>query len=207
MPSKVCKRCEKEMPLAEFRADPRYRDGLGSWCRPCHRERNSEWAKENRARLTAKAAIYRDVRPDVVRKANAKFKAENKDALYAQHVEWVRANRGKRRASYAARKSLKASATPHWSDLAAIAAIYSEAVRLQSETGQRLHVDHIVPITSPHVCGLHVPANLRIIPAAENESKRNFWWPDMPEHLAYKQPRLFAEPVAKVEQLSMLVSP
>lgn len=42
-----------------------------------------------------------------------------------------------------------------------------------------MHVDHIVPLQSNWVCGLHCEANLRVIPGAENESKRNFWWPQM----------------------------
>src|SRR3990167_3661229 len=47
--------------------------------------------------------------------------------------------------------------------------------------GFQWHVDHIVSIKSPLVCGLHVENNLRVIPAIENLKKRNRWWPDMPE--------------------------
>ncbi len=35
--------------------------------------------------------------------------------------------------------------------------------------------------THPELCGLHVEHNLRVIPAAVNLAKKNFYWPDMPE--------------------------
>lgn len=71
-------------------------------------------------------------------------------------------------------------ATPPWSDAAAVRAFYREAKRLTRETGELHVVDHIVPKINPIVCGLHVPANLRVIHWRENAQKGNFWWPDMP---------------------------
>lgn len=206
MQSKICRRCNVAKPASEFRPDPRYRDGLGSWCAPCHRERNSEWAKQNRKRLTAKAADYRAVRPDVTRKANKKHKTANKERLAAAHAVWARKNADKRRATDAAYRAAKLRAKPAWANDEAIAAIYSEATRRQAETGERLHVDHIVPLQSRIVCGLHCEANLQILRGPENESKRNFWWPDMPEE-AWKQPRLFEGPRPKPQQAALEFEP
>ncbi|MBB6559629.1 5-methylcytosine-specific restriction endonuclease McrA [Acidovorax soli] len=70
-------------------------------------------------------------------------------------------------------------ATPAWADMAAIKAIYREAQQLTRQTGELHVVDHIVPKISPYVCGLHVPANLRVIHWRENSAKANLWWPGM----------------------------
>jgi len=172
---KVCRRCEVERSLTEFRADPRYRGGYASWCRECHRQRNSEWARENRERLTAKSAEWRAANPEKWREINIGFKRRNAERLKAEHAEWAKENRGKRNATTAKYRAAKLRATPPWADQDAIRAIYEQAAKLQHETGVRMHVDHIVPLQHEAVCGLHCEANLQILPGALNEAKRNKW--------------------------------
>lgn len=66
-----------------------------------------------------------------------------------------------------------ALATPRWVDRSALREIYESRDEITGRTGEEHHVDHIVPIRHPLVCGLHVPWNLQVIPANENIRKQN----------------------------------
>ena len=66
----------------------------------------------------------------------------------------------------AQKRAKKHKATPPWADLDAIKKIYRAR-----PSGH--HVDHIIPLNSPVVCGLHCEANLQYLPALENLSKKN----------------------------------
>ena len=76
-------------------------------------------------------------------------------------------------AKNAERRAKQRRAIPPWYDSKEVTQIY----KLSKERG--LVVDHIVPLFSEKVCGLHVQDNLRCIPAKLNAYKQNRYWPDM----------------------------
>jgi hypothetical protein len=75
------------------------------------------------------------------------------------------------------RRISKRLRTPAWANKSAMAAIYAEAKRLSLETGIKYHVDHEIPLQGRLVSGLHVPENLKIIPAISNHKKLNKYTP------------------------------
>lgn len=153
-------------------------------------ERKKRYREENLERVYGKnKARYREKKQEILAKQR-EYNEKNKDAINTQKSAYYLANREKFRElgkayrernldrhnfSNAKRRAAKKSAIPGWADMDAIRKIYRKA---RSMGG--MHVDHIVPLQSDLVCGLHCEANLQIIPSSENVKKSNRYWPDMP---------------------------
>jgi len=117
--------------------------------------RLKRWAANNPGKGAEYSKRYRAKNPDKIKVANAR-RRKSKPWLFAHHAML--------------RKARLLRATPPWGNLAEIKAFYRWA-----PDGH--HVDHVIPLVHPLVCGLHVPANLQYLPAADNLRKRNEWHP------------------------------
>jgi hypothetical protein len=118
----------------------------------------------NKPREIARSQSYRDSDRQAYRAKNWEYKLSTYDIVCA---------RG------AARRAAKLKATPTWADPEAVRTTYAKAKRLSKWTGEQMHVDHVVPLKSELVCGLHNQFNLQIIPASDNFIKSNRIWPGM----------------------------
>lgn len=107
--------------------------------------------------------------------------ARVRDPLKVRPIKaaWKKRNPHKGAADSMKRRAAQFHACPWWADLLAIEDIYRECRRITRVSGIEHHVDHIVPILGKTVCGLHVPWNLRILPAKENQAKSNDLLPEI----------------------------
>lgn len=107
--------------------------------------------------------------------ANGKaWVAKNRERVGDISARWRKGHKAEWARMQAEYRAMKQNATPSWANATAINQFYVEAARLTKETGVPHHVDHIYPLKSDWVCGLHVETNLRVITARENIQKRNF---------------------------------
>lgn len=147
------------------------------------RARKAAAYKKNPESIKARAAKWAVENRQKHNERNAKWAKENKESINAKTARYAKRYPEKDRARNSKRKAAKRMAVPAWANDFFIEEIYDLAQRRTKALGVKHHVDHRVPLQSPLVCGLHVEANLRVIPAFDNLSKRNRWWPDMPDDL------------------------
>ena len=100
------------------------------------------------------------------------------DPTYRQRVRnqkesWRIANRDYFTQYAIKRSTVLQNATPSWADLGRITTKYLERNTMAKLTGLAYHVDHRIPLQGENVCGLHIAANLRVIPARDNLAKSN----------------------------------
>ena len=129
-----------------------------------------------RARERERAARYYAARRDEIqakRKARLEARPDVKAALTEYGKRYAVENRVKFAAKRAKRRAAELRATPSWADAAAIRRVYALAARLTLTTGVRHVVDHIIPLQSKFVCGLHCERNLQVIPEKQNLEKFN----------------------------------
>ena len=116
------------------------------------KQRVNQYYYENKEKLLNDMSLYAKEHKEIVNRAKKKYKSRNKAKFAALEAK---------------RRSLLKKACPKWANLHKIEEIYKQANVLVTE------VDHIIPLVSPIVCGLHVEANLQLLSRTENRSKGN----------------------------------
>ena len=144
-------------------------------CKPCKKIRDK---------------IYRSAHKEEAKAYNKKWVAQNRTKSNAIKRRWADNNKdyinkwyreynartGKGAADAAKRRAAIRQAIPIWVDMEIVEDFYSEAKYHQMD------IDHMVPLISEKVCGLHWEGNMQLLIPKENSSKGNKYWPDMWEY-------------------------
>jgi hypothetical protein len=176
--TKTCNACGAEKSLEEFYYNKKWNSHQGR-CKECARSYGREYARANKD----KAKAWREANKDRLaawREANREDQRQKARERYAEkvfaergHLPWqggrkypfsqeaMKRNKNLLRMFYAMPEELRLQCE----------AVYHERKRRSVETGEKLHVDHVSPIQGRNVSGLHVPWNLRIVPARVNNKK------------------------------------
>lgn len=201
---KTCTKCKIEKSFDLFAKNSKKSSGYQSVCKEC----NAAYRKENAAKIKLENKKYYEANKKEILKQKKEYYVENRENIlnvkaeyyelnreklleyrqkYANEnsekiAEWFKNNKNRVAKNSATRRARKLNATPDWltdEDKIEIDVIYFLCKIISEDTGIEHHVDHIVPLKGKRVCGLHVPWNLRIIPAKENISKSNTLDPDL----------------------------
>ncbi len=198
----TCSFCEADLPLAsKLRRGSKCKACHAKYVRE-YRAKNIERARElerqRRARRKeqhrAYAAIWYQANKDRIKESSRRRyqRIKSKPSEQRARQEWRLSNahltRGYSRsyrqrhrdrvAAYVQAKNAKRrQAQPAWANKFKIRVMYRTASVLTRLTGRKFEVDHIYPLNSPFMCGLHVETNMRVISKAENVRKSNRYWP------------------------------
>ena len=164
---KKCSKCKISKPLSDFHKHKSNKDGFQFQCKICRVESCAKYFKsisdEKKEERKTKTQLWREHNRNITRSYATEYKLKNRSTYTANQIK---------------RDLGKKNRTPKWLtefDLLKINCYYQLAAMRSRESGERWHVDHIIPLHGKIVSGLHVPNNLRVITATENERKRNYY--------------------------------
>lgn len=196
---KICSKCRCEKNFEEFQNIKKTKDNLSFNCKMCIRENKIKHYNALKEKLGAEAFSARQKAASIKyvksrSEYNKIYKLKNKESTKAYQDEyrkanklkakttlqvWSLSNKAKLRGYKHARKDTKLNATPSWANQKYMD-LFFEIVKLEEDrTGRKCHLDHIVPLKSKLVCGLHCEDNMQVLFAEDNIRKGNRVWPDM----------------------------
>lgn len=189
---KTCTKCNIEKSVAEYHKNKQQKYGVTAACKVCRCLDRKQYCAANKDVVSEqKKAHYNATKDVVAEKKKAHYDANkwvvleqrkayyntNKETILEKQKVYRQANSHLVNALNAKRRAFKLLATPAWADLEAIKGMYYLAT-IFNRIGMNLHVDHIIPLQSDLVCGLHCESNMQLMPAIDNLSKGNRHWPD-----------------------------
>jgi len=146
-------------------------------CPECRHKSARRWDNANREKKRANSLKWQIKNPERSRKNKRKHYLNNLERMRELRRKWRTTHVNETSMHNAKRRAAKKQAIAAWGDENSIKEFYVKRTELTKLTGIQHHVDHIYPLTSDWVCGLHVENNLQILTEAENITKGNRVWP------------------------------
>lgn len=174
MTLKKCTRCGKEKPDAEFYFRNKVTGARHSMCKLCTSLHKKERYAANPASARIRAKIRRVELRAVTNAESKNWRIKNPEKRQKIVAKWAAKHPDVLAAKMARRRAIKRKSIPKWFESEKVAKIYLKAKELN------LEVDHVVPLQSSLVCGLHCWYNLQLLDRKANVTKGNRYWPDMP---------------------------
>ncbi len=140
-------------------------------------EQEKAYRQANKEALAERRKAYQKANREAIAKKSKAYQKANKEALAKKSKAYREANSHIIYALNAKRRAIKLQATPPWANKEHINSIYLLA-SINRKAGHDVQVDHIVPLRSDMVCGLHCESNLQLLQGSDNISKGNRHWPD-----------------------------
>jgi hypothetical protein len=139
-------------------------------------QRAKEHYQKNKEKKIAYQKEWREKNREKHREYSREWNKNNPEKASQRLKDWYKKNQGMRSFYSASRKAQVLKATPEWlsdKEVLHIQCVYQLCSMRNRESDIKWHVDHVVPLRGKTVCGLHVPWNLRVIPASDNMTKGN----------------------------------
>lgn len=175
----ACKNCQKQ-----YRVRDEIKERKRQYCvnnRDEIKEYHKQYRVNNRDKIKKNCKQYYVNNRNKIKERREQYCIDNPDKIKETNRQYRANHPDKRNACGARRRAVKRQACPPWTKLSPykeqIEAVYTNAKWLEDLSGEPYSVDHIVPLKSDFVCGLHVPSNLQPLPFSENSSKGNYYWP------------------------------
>lgn len=192
---KCCSKCLQTKQICEFRKRKNREYGVYSMCKECEKKDQTDYRIKNHEIIVEKRKLTKE--SDKKRSKEYYYKnkekvlgrcksyRENNHEVVKERVRnYYNRNKDKYALTARARDSIVKNTKIDFGELSDF--IISESYTLRdlrnTLTGIKWQVDHIVPLKSNFVCGLHNGFNLRILTEYENRKKGNRFWDDMPEY-------------------------
>jgi hypothetical protein len=135
------------------------------------RMRAGDKADEFRQKIRERMAVWSEKNHQRIREWKRAYVARTPERIRENLKAWR--SRNKARTSMYGRRRYESERATLWANAERMEAAYTEARRLTAETGVPHEVDHVIPIASSYVCGLHTHDNLRVVTRVENRCKSN----------------------------------